>query len=329
MTQETTPAQQEVQAGMTDEQAASELLKRWGGTEQTPPEEDQPEEAEQTEADQVKPEAEDDAEEVTEESEEIEIDVAGEKIKVPAAAAEVARKVEAKVKEIEAGATRKFQEAADHRKFADAQIERASAIAQLSQQEVDLLADQRTIDRRLQQLLSIDTSALYESDPASLARLTAEAQQLQFAKQRVDGALQQARDQSKAEKGKAESARLTHLQDWAKKNIPTWTDDYSQTLLEFSVKELGADPQALRNVMSEPVLKALHLAYKGWKVQNTDPKAKQVPSGTKTLKPGAAGNTKSNAQATADTAMRRLAQTNSTDDAVAALLARSNVKKRR
>lgn len=326
--EETTPQSGEVQSpGITEDQAASELLKRWGAAEQTPTEEQQTEETEQTEADEASPDAEETEETPPEESEEVEIDVAGEKYKLPAAAKEIAQRVEAKVKEIEAGATRKFQEAAELRKVAEAQTEHAKQMSQLSQQEVDLLADQRTIERRLHQLLSVDTSALYEQDPAQLARLTAEAQQLQLARERVHNAIQQTREQKAGKSTEQETARMTYLTDWAKKNVKNWSDEYSKTLLEFSVKELGADPQALRQVMSEPVLKALDLAYRGWKVQTTDPKAKQVTA-TKTLKPGAGGQAKTNAQATAATAMRRLAQTKTVDDAAAALLARSNANRR-
>jgi hypothetical protein len=329
MTTETTPAMQEVPTGMTEDAAASELLKRWGASEDTPQEEEAEEAAEESQTEEVTSETEEEsAEEEPQESEEVEIDVAGEKIKLPAVAAEVARKVEAKVKEIEAGATRKFQEASELRKVAEAQTEHAKQIGQLSQQEVDLLADARTIDRRLQHILSIDVNALHEQDPATLARLTAEAQQLQFARQRVDQALQEARGQKQVKVQEQEASRFKYLSEWSQKNIKGWSDEYSQTLLEFSVKELGADPNTLRSVMSEPVLKALDLAYKGWKVQTAVPKDKQVVA-TKTLKPGSTGQVKTNAQATAVTATRRLAQTKSVEDAAAALLARSNAKKRR
>jgi hypothetical protein len=312
---------------MSEEAAASEILKRMGVGSEPPADGDAEGDPQEPESDEDAPETDGEPEEDPEESEDVEIDVAGEKYKLPAKVAEQAKTIEAKVKEIEAGATRKFQEAAELRKVAEAQTEHARQIAQLSQAEVDLLADQRTVERRLQQLLSLDTSALYESDPAQLARLTAEAQQLQFAKQRIDAQLSQTREHSKAKAGEAETVRMTYLGEWAKKNVKGWSEDYSQTLLEFSVKELGADPQALRGVMSEPVLRALDLAYRGWKVQTTDPKTKQVVA-TKTLKPGATGQTKTSAQQTADTANRRFAQTKKVDDAAALILARMNARKR-
>lgn len=327
MTQETTPQYAEVNAGISEEQAASEILKKMGVGNEPPPEDEPEADPPDPEADEASPDAEEDPEAEPEESEEVEIDVAGEKFKVPAALKEQAERIQAKAKEVEAGATRKFQEAADTRKLAEVQIEQAKAIAQVSEQELDLLANQRTVQARLQQILSIDSNALAESDPVTLTKLNAELMRLQAASQQIDAALQQTRTTRKAKEDEAVTARMTHLGDWSKKNIPGWSDDYSQTLLEFSVKELGADPQALRNVMSEPVLKALHLAYKGWKVQTTDPKAKQVTA-TKTLKPGAAGTAKTNAQVSAQKAVNRLRQTGSVDDAAAAILARMNAKRR-
>jgi hypothetical protein len=327
MTQETTPGYQEVEGGINEAEAASEILKRMGVGSEPPAEETQStEETPAEEAQEATTEAEETTEEAPEESEEVEIDVAGEKYKLPAALQEQAKTIEAKVKEIEAGATRKFQEAAELRKVAEAQTEAAKAISQVSEQELDLLANQRTINARLQQIMSLDINALAE-DPVTLTKLNAEAMRLQAANQQIEDALKQTRAQKQEKTQAAEAARMSHLQDWAAKNIKGFNETYSQTLLEFSVKELGADPQALRGMLSEPVLKALDLAYKGWKVQTTDPKAKQVTA-TKTLRPGATGQAKTSAQQAAETANRRFAQTKKVDDAAAAILARMNAKRR-
>ncbi len=329
MTQETTLQPAEVESGISEEDAASEILKRMGvGTDDTSTEGEAEGEPEQPESDEDTPEVQDEPEDKPEESEEVEIDVAGEKFKLPAALKEIGEKVQAKAKEVEAGATRKFQEAADLRKFAEAHNEHAKQLTQLSQVEIGLMADQTAIGRRLNQLMSIDVAALSEQDPAQLARLTAEAQQLQFAQGQINQRLEAARADTTKAKDTAVAQRMEYLGGWASKNISGWSADYSATLLEFSVKELGADPTALRDVMSEPVLKALDLAYRGWKVQKADPKAKQVQS-NKTLKPGATGQVKNGAQKTVETTTRRFAQTKKVDDAADAIFARMQAGKRR
>lgn len=326
MDADTTPENPEVPGGMTEESAASELLKRWGAREEASPEAEETDESE-AEQPQGDAQAEEDTEPEAEESDDVEIDVAGEKFKLPPVLAEQAKRIEAKVKEIEAGATRKFQEAAELRKVAESQTEHAKQLGQLSAQEVELHADLRMVDRRLQQIMGMDTNALGDSDPVALTKLTAEFNQLQMARQQIAGRLGEVKAQSQAAQNENLQARFARLNEYAGKNIKGWSDEYSRTLHEFSVKELGADPDALRNIMSEPVLKALDLAYRGWKVQTTDPKAKQIQS-TKTLKPGAAGQVKTGAIAKAAEAVNRLKKTGNTDDAARALLARMSAKRR-
>ena len=321
MNMQTTP-ETEVSTSMTEDQAAEEMLKRWG-TEEEPPAPEAEEEAEE-EQPQGDAEPEDEPEEQGPESDEVEIDVGGEKFKLPPVFAEQAKKLEAKVKEIEAGATKRFQEAAETRKVAETQLEAAKQIGQLSEQQTELLTDHKLVLRRLKTLESINANEL---DGESLARLNHEYNQLNSAKTRIEQAYQEVTVKNKDEQAKQHAARLQSLNEYAKKNVKGWSPDYSQTLLDFATKELGADPEFIRQNVSEVVIKALDLAYQGWKVRSTDPKAKQVQS-TKTLKPGSNAGVKTNAVVNADKAMQRLKSSGRPEDAAAAMLARSNVKRR-
>ena len=80
MNMQTTP-ETEVSAGMTEDQAAEEMLKRWGNEEESP----EPEAEEQAEEEQPQGDAdsEEESEDEGEESDEVEIDVGGEKFKLP------------------------------------------------------------------------------------------------------------------------------------------------------------------------------------------------------------------------------------------------------
>ena len=319
----TTPETQEVASSYTEEEAASALLDKW--TKQEPPEEEETAEPEAEQTDEVDAQADEEADTESEESDEVEIDVAGEKFKLPPAIAEQAKRIEAKVKEIEAGTTRKFQEAAEIRKVAEADIQSAQQLKQLAIEQSDLIADHKMVSRRLEALERIDVSSLAESDPVALTKINAEYNQLQAAKQRIEAAYQQAVARESEQKQQNTQQRLQRLNDYAAKNIKGWSDAYSQQLLEFSVKQLGADPSALRAMMSEPVLKALDLAYRGWKVQNTDPKAKQVQA-TKTLKPGSNQQAQTS-KAEADKLAQRLRKSGSLDDAAALLLMKATKRK--
>lgn len=313
---------------MTEESAASELLKRWGASDDASPEASEADESDSEPADEAMQDEDDAAEsDAGETADGVEIDVAGEKFRLPPALAEDARRIEAKVKEIEAGATRKFQEAAELRKVAETQTAHAQQLSQLSQAEVNLRADRRMVERRLEQIMSIDSATMADNDPVALTRLNAEFNQLQLAQSRIDEALGEIGGRKNQMREQTDAQKFQYLRKYATDHIKGWSQEYEKTLFEFSVKELGADPEALHSVMSEPVLKALDLAYQGWKVRKAEPKSKQV-TGTKTLKPGASGQSRTNAQQIAEKANRRLGQTGKVDDAAAALLARMSAKRR-
>ncbi len=324
----TTPENQEVASGITEEQAASEMLARW-----TKPADETPsteaETTEETEAEQPEQgtaEQEESTEETAEESDDIEIDVGGEKFKLPAAQSEHARKIEAKVKEIEAGTTRKFQEAAELRKVAESRIQAAEQLEQIAHENSDLLADHKMVTRRLAVLEKIDINALADSDPVQLTKINAEYNQLISAKQRIEGQYQQNVQTAQGKFKEQHQQKVVQLNDFAKRNIKGWSEDYSNKLLAFAVKDLGFSPDALRSGINEPLIKAIDLAYQGHKVRTADPKAKIVTT-NKTLKPGGAQN-QTNAHATVEKARQRLKQTGSIQDAAMALLARSNIRKR-
>lgn len=330
----TTPETQEVSsAGMTEDQAAEAMLARWAKPAQDDaaleskgaekPEEDDGEQGEQPDA-EPDSEAEDDEQP---ESAEVEIDVGGEKFKLPAALTGEAKRMEAKVKEIEAGTTRKFQEAAEIRKSAEAQLQAAQQMQEIAHEQADLIADHKWIDRRLQQLERIDVNALADSDPVQLTKINAEYNQLTTAKQRIEQTYKQSVQKQDAAKAELSKARIGQLAEFAKRNIKGWSNEYSNTLLSFSVSTLGFDPDNLRTVMNEPLMRAIDLAYQGHKVRTADPKAKRQVS-TATLKPGAAAQTKSTAHQAAEKARQRLQKSGSTDDAAMALLARANLRKR-
>jgi hypothetical protein len=323
MTQETTPAEQEVEAGYSVDDAASELLKKWGANPESEEEStEEVQEPEQTE--EVDAQTEETTEEEPEESDEVEIDVAGEKFKLPTVLAEQAKRIEAKVKEIEAGTTRKFQEAAEIRKVAEAKLQQVDQLQKFATENAELLADHRSVTKRLAALDALDPSQL---DGEQLARLNHEYMQLSGAKQRIEAAYQANYQKSTEARQSAQAAELTRLNGWATKNVEGWSDEYSQTLMDFAVKELGADPDALRSMVSEPVIKALHLAFQGHKVKSARPQNKQVLN-TKTLKPGAGGQMKTNAAKQVESATARLKRSGSVDDAASLLLARLNIRKR-
>lgn len=328
----TTPDNQEVgSAGITEDQAASALLAKWGASEDAPAteevEEDQAEN--QAQADDEPQDDPDGSDEPTEEAEsgDVEIDVAGEKFKLPPALAEQAKRIEAKAKEVEAGATRKFQEAAEIRKAAETQFKTLQELETITHQQADIIADHKLVTRRLEELGNVNVNYLAENDPVALTKLNAEFNQLMAAKQRIENAYQQNLQANEKAKSTVNAERMQRLQQFAEKNVKGWSADYSNKLMEFAVKDIGYDPDQLRKTVDEPLIKLIDLAYQGHKVRSADPKAKQVNT-SKTLKPGSAAQVKTNATVTADKAFQRLKKTGNVESAAMALLARSGTKRR-
>lgn len=320
----------EVASGITEDQAASEMLKRWGVEEKDPkptPEGETPEEPEEPEAPEATPEPEEEPEQEPEESGEVEIDVAGEKFKLPAALKETAEKVQAKAKEVEAGATRKFQEAAEVRKAAEARAEQVERMTKIAQAQADLLADHKFVVRRLAQYEQINVHEMAQTDPAQLTRINAEVQQLLIARQRIEQGLQQAASDYDAEMTKERQARVQSLHEYASKNIKGWGPEADRNLNEYLGGKGIERETMLRFLEQEPkLLTILEEAVYGQKVRTAAPH--KTPPKSQTLKPGGAGVAKTSAQQTAETANRRFAQTKTVDDAAMAILARANARKR-
>jgi hypothetical protein len=324
----TTTQETEVEnVGITENEAMQQLLGKWtkepeAKTPTEPKVESEPEQAQadaeeeaETEA-EVETEAEDDGED--------EIDVAGEKFKVPRKFKETAERIQAKAKEVEAGATRRFQEAADLRKAVDVENAAVKQLRQIAEKNADLLADHRMVSRRLQTLEGID---IQNTDSDTLTRLNAEYNQLQAAKTRIEQSYQQSIAKMREEEAKALKARQDHAESVVSKRIKDWGPAKQKELAEYAVGR-GA-PVEVINSISEPwMVEILEDAAYGRKLRDhAATLTKKVVQTAPTLKPGASG-TKPKAQATADAAMARLKRTHSPQDAAMALLARSSARKR-
>ncbi len=315
--------------GLTEEQAVNQLLDRWKPAEKPAPKQEkaEPEDTpEDTQAEQPQGDAQAEVEpaETEESADEFEIDVAGEKFKFPKAHEESLRRVEAKAKEVEAGATRKFQEAADLRKVHESLIQSAKQLHQISEGQADLLADHRMVARRLQALEKVDINAV---EPDVLSRLNAEYNQLQAAKTRIEGQYSQNVQAMQTEQTKSLSAKREHAEKVLAAAIKGWSPDHAKKLSEYALSK-GAPAEMLQGISDAWMVQILDDAAYGHAMRKAAPITnKRVESAPKTLKPGAAGNPKSAAQAKANDAMKRLQKSGRVEDAALALLARSATRK--
>lgn len=325
MQETTTPEAPEVeQGGLTEEGAVQQLLGKWAKAEQPAAEEaetdQQPEQA-QADAPEAEPVEE---EPQPEEDADIELDVAGEKFKVPRAFAETATKIQAKAKEVEAGATRKFQEAAELRKAVETERAAVVQLRKIAEGNADLLADHRMVTRRMQQLESVDINS---TDADTLARYNAEYMQLQAAKGRIEAAYQQNVNSAREEEAKALKAKQEHAERIVSQRIKGWGVEKQKELAEYAMSR-GAPAEALNSITEAWMVEILEDAAYGRKMrEHKTTVEKRVIPNTPTLRPGAA-SAQPRAEAKAKEAMQRLSKSHSVSDAAMALLARSNARKR-
>ena len=325
----TTPQEGEVQGGYTEETAASALLKRWGGDEGDQPEEPSSESDDTTDDTGEQPQGDDTPDEPDdapedEESGEIEIDVAGEKFKLPPALKEQAERIQAKAKEVEAGATRKFQEAADARKAVEARAEQVEHLNKIAHAQADLLADHKFVTRRLAQYEQINVQELSQNDPAALTRINAEYNQLTAAKARIEQAYQQATQAYTTKQGEAQATKLKELDEFARAHVKDWATDNGKRLQAYALK-VGMSPEKIMASLSPEFIRMLDDAEYGARVRNASPQKKAETQ--KTLKPGSATQQKSAPAVKEKIALDRARKTGRVEDAAMALLARSNRKR--
>ena len=327
MDENTTTPETEV-GDLTVEQAAQEMLSRWTKrdqpeepTKEAPTEEAQPE-PEQAQADA--PAEEGATEETADEDGEDEIDVAGEKFKVPRALSETAKKIAAKAKEVEAGSTRRFQEAAELRKAVDTERAAVADMRKITEATADLLADHRTVARRLQQLEQVD---IQNTDTDTLTRLNAEYNRLLSTKTRIEQEYQAKVAEVRAKDTEALRARMEHAEKVVSTRLKGWGPEMKKSLAEYAMK-MGAPAQALEGISEPWMVEILADAAYGRQMREHKTAAeKRVVQTQPTLKPGASAKVQP-AAAKAKEAEARLRKTGSTDDFVAALLARSQARKK-
>jgi hypothetical protein len=309
---------------MTEDQAASELLKQWGVGEEALPESAEEEESTDEPADEATSSEEEDSTEAESESGEVEIDVAGEKFKLPPAVAEQAKRIEAKAKEVEAGATRKFQEAADLRKAAEISATQAQQQQHFNQAQAHLLGELTLVQRRMQLFEQMDLNA-YAEDPAQLTRINAEYNQLRSAKERIGMEIQRVYGLFTKDQQDNKAKRLLAAQEFAKANIKDFGTDNMKRHAAYAEKRGIPSADMTELLLQDPRL-ALILddAEYGARVKASKPEqTKRITDATKTLKPGAGGQSKLTAANNALKANQRLQKSGRVEDAALALLARS------
>jgi hypothetical protein len=217
--------------------------------------------------------------------------------------------------ERDSAVSKKLNEAAETRKAAE---EAASQFAQVAQQFDQLAthAQQRFADK----WANIDWQQLAQQNPSEYVRAKAEYEADAQTVQQTTQAQQAAEAKAHTEFLQRETARLAELApDLAD---PEKGGERKAELGKF-LSEQGVDAEALKWASAQE----LSLAYDAmrWRkaqAEASKPKSVTTKQAPKAVRPGAEAKTKPRAVKQREAAMKRLGQSGSVDDAVAALLAR-------
>lgn len=148
---------------------------------------------------------------------------------------------------MQADYTRKTQEVAEQRKAIEAERERVEQTRAFEQQNLDIVADIRAMDRQLHQLQSVNLMQLSNEDPVKAQQLMLQMQNLQTQRGQAANALAQ-RHQQFTQWQQHEAARaLDEGRKVLQREIPGWNADLASKLLEFG-KSRGYPEAMLANV---------------------------------------------------------------------------------
>lgn len=331
-TETTTPAAPEVgPAGYSTEQAAEALMSRWesrrnadADPEPKLPRQDDAEPdttAEQSDEDDAP--AEDEGATTPAESDvEYELDFGGSKYKLkPSELPTKFSELQTKVKELEGGATRKFQEAATLRKNAE-------FTAKLLNQQSEAFADLRSIDREIARIQGLDLATMSDNDPVAVQKETIRLMQLQQARTKVDGHLRQASQELTQAQSDERNAAVEAVREHARSKITGWNEQLDKALGEY-VSKVRVKGESLDALVTDPAIYEMAVkAYKYDTLQAAKPADKRAVDAPKSLRPGTAAAPNTSARSAVEAAQARMRKTGSNEDIASLILARARLKGR-
>lgn len=219
-------------------------------------------------------------------------------------------KIVSRENERDRAVSQKLNEAAETRKAAE---EASSKLAQYAQafDQIAAQAQQRFADK----WANTDWQKLASDNPADYVRAKAEYEADQQTLQQTQQAQQAAEMQAHQQFLQREGERLKEI-------APELTKPENKQALGKYLTDQGVPPESLKWASADE----LALAYKAMRydqlhAQPAKPKPVEKKPAPKAVKPAAEAKTKPRKAQARDSAMKRLAQTGSVDDAVAAILA--------
>ncbi len=163
---------------------------------------------------------------------------------------------------MQADYTRKRQADAEKAKELDQRAAQLDQYAKATEDDRRDYAAMLLIDERLQQYANVDWNTLEQQDPIGAQSPWRQYQQLEKARGEAQQnlAIRQQERSRAAQQDFAKRAEEAH--QFAVKNIPGWSDEMGQKVLEHAIGS-GVPKEFIANNLSPTLLKILHLAFVG------------------------------------------------------------------
>lgn len=161
---------------------------------------------------------------------------------------------------MQADYTRKTQEVAEQRKAIEAERERVEQTRAFEQQNLDIVADIRAIDRQIAHLSQINLMQLSQSDPVQAQQLMLQLQGLQTHRGQAANALAQRHQQFQQAQQQDAARQLEEGRRVLQREIPGWNQELGLKLMEFG-KSRGYPESVLANVTNPRFVIDLYQLY--------------------------------------------------------------------
>lgn len=161
---------------------------------------------------------------------------------------------------MQADYTRKTQEVAEQRKAIEAEREQVAQARQFEQQNLDIVADIRAVDRQISQLQQVNLAQLSEADPLKAQQLMVQLQQLQTFRGQAANALAQRQAQFQQWSQQEAARQLVEGRQVLQREIPGWGPELAAKLVEYG-KSRGYSEAQLGNVSSPNFVIDLYRSY--------------------------------------------------------------------
>lgn len=161
---------------------------------------------------------------------------------------------------MQADYTRKTQEVAEQRRAIETAQQQFEAQRQFEQQNLDIVADIRAIDRQISQLQQVNLMQLSESDPIQAQRLMLQLQNLQTQRGQAAGALAQRQQEFHHWQQQQTARQVEEGLRVLKREIPGFGPDLAEKLVEYG-KSRGYPEHMLRSITSPSFVVDLYHSY--------------------------------------------------------------------